>query len=183
MDDYTRLSENLFAAVDTIYQERIKGLQYNKTIKCSITDISNASKGEYTVTDGSSTFTAFSEITTYQVGNYVYVLVPNGDFTQQKSIIGRYVTADSEYYTYVKPTESFVNITGNIIDLEAIDSNIGLTANGTEKEYLVWESAPGLCLYNYDRLALQGNFKTWLSSYHLDKGDYGLRRNIVSCQH
>lgn len=179
MDDYTRLSENLFAAVDTIYQERIKGLQYNKTIKCSITDISNASKGEYTVTDGSSTFTAFSEITTYQVGNYVYVLVPNGDYTQQKSIIGRYVTADSEYYTYVKPTESFVNITGNIIDLETIDSNIGLTANGTEKEYLVWESAPGLCLYNYDRLALQGNFKTWLSSYHLDKGDYGLRLDVV----
>lgn len=179
IDDYTRLSENLFTAVDTIYQERIKSLKFNKTVKCSITDISNASKGEYTVTDGSSTFTAFSEITTYQVGNYVYVLVPNGDYTQQKSIIGRYVTADSEYYTYVKPTESFVNITGNIIDLEQIDSNIGLTANGTKKEILVWESAPGLCLYNYDRLALQGNFKTWLSSYHLDEGDYGLRLDIV----
>ena len=112
--DYSQLSENLFQAIDIIYQERMKGMQFNKTVKVSITDISNAAKGEYIVSDVSSTFTSYSEITTYQIGNYVYVLIPNGDYNQQKSIIGRYVTADSEYYNYVKPSESFVNISFNL---------------------------------------------------------------------
>ena len=116
-NDYTQLAENLFGAMQTIYAEQMKTLDFNKTTRCSIVDDSKAEQGEYRVSDGSAEFVAYSETKTYKVGNYVYVLIPNNDYNQQKTIVGKYVTADSEYYTYVKPSDSFVDITNNIVDL------------------------------------------------------------------
>ena len=52
--------KKLFDAMDIIAAQRVKNLQFDKTVKCSITDDSKSEQGEYTVTDGSSTFKAYS---------------------------------------------------------------------------------------------------------------------------
>ena len=65
----------------------MKNLQFDKTVKCSITDDSKSEQGEYTVTDGSSTFKAYSESTKYSNGASVYVNIPNGDYNNKKLII------------------------------------------------------------------------------------------------
>lgn len=203
--DYNQLSEDLFQAMSIIAAEQLKGLQFNQTLKCSITDISNADKGEYTVTDGSSIFTAYSENNSYRVGNYVYVLVPNGDLTQQKTILGKYVSSNSEYYTYTKPSDTFVNITGNISEqgrffiyesedgskneVDKTPLSYGIVANGID---LVDNSEPGPTVKNiweikdveigsYDRLCITAGFKTLLSNYNLCSGNYGLRI-ILQCE-
>ena len=60
-NDYNQLLDDVFSAIDVIAQKRIESLDFNKTVKCSIVNNINADKGEYTVTDGSATFLAYSE--------------------------------------------------------------------------------------------------------------------------
>ena len=57
-NDTNSAMDNLFQAIDIIVGERLSELKYDRTIKVTIIDDSQASKGIYTVTDGSSNFTA-----------------------------------------------------------------------------------------------------------------------------
>lgn len=127
MADNLDIQEQIFNAIDVITSKRLNDLEFDKTLKCSIVDSSQAAKGEYTVTDGSSTFLAYSDYDKYRVGNKVYVTVPNGDMVNTKIITGKVVSSEDEYYTYVSPMEKYVDITNNLI---AEDFNFGLIANG-----------------------------------------------------
>ena len=91
--------KKLFDAMDIIAAQQVKNLQFDKTVKCSITDDSKSEQGEYTVTDGSSTFKAYSESTKYSNGASVYVNIPNGDYNNKKLITGRYDQDRNDYNT------------------------------------------------------------------------------------
>lgn len=171
------LTESLFKAIDILAQKKIDGLQFDKTLVCSIESITNAQKGEYRVTDGSSHFLAYSENTKYSVGAKVYVNVPNGDMGNQKIITGKYVSSDNdEYYNYVSPMNDFIDITNNVIQMPEGKS---LLANGDTKEILLF-SANNLNYREYERLGLKANFQTWLSKYNVVKGSYGLKLIVTS---
>ena len=58
MGDY---QNDLFKSIDLITQSAINKLQVNKTIPCRIIDNSNATYGEYLVSDGSTTYTAYDK--------------------------------------------------------------------------------------------------------------------------
>ena len=95
------ITEQLFEAIDAIVQERIRTLPYDKTVIATITSISGQNYGKYQVTtDDNITFYAFSDVTTYNIGDKVYVRIPQNDYTKQKVITERYV-----------PDSSFVKIT------------------------------------------------------------------------
>lgn len=176
MADNAKALDDIFKSIDIIIDGRLQGLKFDKTITCSILSNKNAARGEYTVTDGATTFKAYSDVTTYQVNQYVYVKVPNGSFNNKKIITGRYVEENSEYYTYVPPLDSFIDISHNLID-----SNIeplGLVANGKEKEIVVWEKH-NLHYNDYDRIGIRAGFRTWLNQYDLVKGNYGLKLYVV----
>ena len=68
-------------AIDTIVQQRISSLDYDKTIICKIVDSSDSINGHYMVNDGSITFDAYCESSDYVVDESVYVTIPKGDFT------------------------------------------------------------------------------------------------------
>lgn len=176
--------DNVFQAIDTIVQKRISGLNFDKTLTCQIINIDTRDKGEYIVTDGSSTFKAYSDKTNYGLNSWVYVTVPNGDFNEKKLIAGKYIEGDaSQYFTYVDPMETYVDVTSNLVST-ANPVDVGLVANHrTIKEVAIWEqsAAEGEYLFaNYDRLGLQANFLTQLENYNLVNGHYGLRVDIVS---
>jgi hypothetical protein len=59
-DNKRDLSEELFVAIETIANKSLEGLKYDRTILCTITDASNADASEYTVSDGSVDFLAYS---------------------------------------------------------------------------------------------------------------------------
>ena len=68
-------SESLFRAVDTIIAERIKHLPYDYTQLMEITDDKNANAGIYKVSsDGQFEETVYSDNSTYEKGDKVYVL-------------------------------------------------------------------------------------------------------------
>ena len=172
------ISENLFQAVDVILSSRLSELEYDKTLVCTIESADNAKKGEYRVTDGSSHFLAYSENTEYAVGAKVYVTVPNGDMGNQKIITGKYVATDeAEYFDYVSPLNNFIDITGNLID---VDISYSLLANDPDrKEIKLWERK-GISLKQYERLGISAEFQTWLASRNAASGSYGLKLNLVA---
>lgn len=176
MADNAKALNDIFKSIDIIIDGRLQGLKFDKTITCSILSNKNAARGEYTVTDGATTFKAYSDVTTYQVNQYVYVKVPNGSFNNKKIITGRYVEENSEYYTYVPPLDSFIDMSHNLID-SSIEP-LGLVANGKEKEIVVWEKH-NLHYNDYDRIGIRAGFRTWLNQYDLIKGNYGLKLYVV----
>lgn len=173
----SNVSENLFQAMDIIIAERLNGLNYDKTILCRIEDDSKKDRGEYTVTDGSSTFVAISKDATYMKGSSVYVTVPTGDFNQQKLIVGKYVANNEQYATYQPPFEQYLDITENLIEE---DVPTGLLANGAIAEKIIWswQKPQGEGLRGYSRLGFNAKFRSWLAALEPIAGTYGVRIDI-----
>lgn len=82
------IAENIFKSIDIIIQERLFNLNFDKTITCIIEDNSEYKNGKYLVSYGESKFYAYTESGVYSKGDSVYVLIPMGDFNENKFIIG-----------------------------------------------------------------------------------------------
>lgn len=82
------ISEQLLQAIDIVADEKISKLRYDKTIQAKIYRIDDLDTGEYKVRYNGNIFSAFaSDINkTYKVDESVYVIVPEGDFSQKKLI-------------------------------------------------------------------------------------------------
>lgn len=171
-------TENLFNAMDEIINARLQSLNYDTTIKAVIVNADQADRGIYTVSEigaeQTNKFQAHSENTSYQRNDCVYVTIPRGDAAaENKIIIGKYVEDGDVYYNYVNPMDSFLDITGNLIQsLDASDWR--LTANYEPISRIDIWNAQNLNLRGFDRLALKAQFKTWLESLDIMSGNYGL---------
>ena len=167
-------AENVFGAIDIIVQERMKDLKFDKTIVCSI--VENLGEGIYTVSDGSSQFEAVSDIMSYAVGFQVNVLVPQGDFNNQKTITGRYISKDGDVNSvrYMTPFDNCLDVTGNIIVPQPDGKE--LLANGLDKEILCWEKDLSLQdTSGYEFIGLSADFFAALSAFSPTAGNYGLK--------
>jgi hypothetical protein len=178
MADKNEAMENLFKAIDIITAERLTSLGYDKTIKATITDDTQSAQGRYTLTDGSSSFEAScNPETIYKKDMMVYVVIPEGDWNNEKLIVGRYSNKGDDYYNYANPSDDFLDITHNLIsDVDAKS----LLANNTDRPYVQVWSVDDVEYKGYNRLALKGNFRTWLSPLDVMKGTYGLVLYVVS---
>lgn len=85
------IGEVLFGGMEAIYKEQLKNLRQDVTIDAEIKSIKNPDTGEYKVEYQGNLFSAFSQslLTTYTIGERVYVLVPQGDYSGKKIILGR----------------------------------------------------------------------------------------------
>ena len=93
-----KVSDTLFEALDIIINKRIEAVQKDKTILCVVEDNSKAEEGEYIVSNASAKFTAYSENTAYRNGQNVWVLIPEGDYNNEKKIIGKHMGDSSTPY-------------------------------------------------------------------------------------
>lgn len=185
--------KKLFDAMDIIAAQQIKNLQFDKTVKCSITDDSKSEQGEYTVTDGSSTFKAYSESTKYSNGASVYVNIPNGDYNNKKLITGRY-DQDRKDYNTNDPEKSYIDITQNLISSSIGET--GIVANGDKTQITIWDSGDnfnkkleeekddtkkdeGIKYKAYKKMLVKAKFKNYLSTRNVILGNYGIRVDIL----
>lgn len=109
-----------------IAQAEVAKVACDKTVTCTIIDDTNKTEGKYRVSDGSTEFYAYSDNTTYANNNVVYVTIPNGDYTQQKIITGKYTEDSDEPYIYTKPFDTFLPCSPNIV---TNGQKVGLEAN------------------------------------------------------
>lgn len=177
--------ESLFTGMDIIINERLKDLPYDKTIICTVVNNDNRKNYEYTVSDGSIEFIAYSENDRFLKGDQVLVKIPQGDYTKEKIIEGKYLNKDNVVpTTYISPLDTVVNMTGNLIQSD--DNTLwGIKANGELLEDQIWyktfDSKPlSLITENgiADTITLKADFKTLLSNFN--KGNYGLRLDVCT---
>jgi hypothetical protein len=178
MVDY---SEILMQSVDVLVSKRLSDLEFDKTIICTIVDASNAENGEYEVTDGATTFSAYSKDVTFKEEDSVYVTIPNGDYGNQKLIVGKHVSP-GESLTYISPLDSFINITGDLCNFTSTASLLAnskntITKNGESLDVpnrkTIWKAT----VQNgkgFERLGIQAEFKTWLKKLKVNSGNFGL---------
>ena len=178
--------ESLFTGMDIIIDKRLKELSFDKTIVCTVVYNENKKNGEYRVSDGAIEFIAYSDSNKYQVNDQVLVKIPQGDYTKEKFIEGRYVNDNNTSpITYISPLDTIVNISGNLVDNS--NTQYGIVANGDLKEKVIWAkgfvdeplskiTGDGI----YDTITLRANFRTLLNDYHLYEGRYGLKLEIYT---
>lgn len=91
------LQQIICEAVDIIVNKRLAELNFNKTIRGEILACTDQLTGQYSVRYEDSIITAYSNSPTikYESGDKVFILIPDNDFSNRKTITG--YTAGSEY--------------------------------------------------------------------------------------
>lgn len=114
-------NEILLQAIDTVLVSKLESLQYDKTVKCQV--ITDLGDGHYTVSENDTTkFEAVAtQDATYTVGDYVQVLVPSGDYTNQKIIVSKYIASeDTKATVYLRPIDKFISLKPQRDTLETV---------------------------------------------------------------
>lgn len=179
-------SEVLLQAIDTIVNNAVSKLEYDKTIQAEIYGIVNLDTGEYKVKYSGNIVSAFSTDIkkTYKIGDFVYIIIPEGDLSNKKFITAK--VGDSLSYgemislsnsiKEVSPTfDVFYNYDassergvvagapiGSELSQQIIYNNIG-QYNGLFQQYSK----------EYELIRIQASFLTRFHSEHV-QGNYGL---------
>jgi hypothetical protein len=182
-------AEELLKAVDIVVTERLRNIQTDTTIICTVTDNTRKKEGIYWVTDGAAKFTAKTDEHSrfYNVGDTVRVLAIKGDLGNCY-ISGKYSqNTDSDPLTYISPTDTVVSMTDNLIPAK-VDA-WGITANESDvnrKDICLWSVSLNDSDFKdlqvnsiYNTLILKADFKCLLANYRMKSGTYGLRLRLV----
>ncbi len=188
--------ENAASALAQLIQTKLETVGYDKTLVYTITDDSNKEKGYYQVSDGDIKFDAYTDDTSYKKDNQVYVMIPQGDFSAKKIIIGRYVENEDKNkgVNYISPKDRFIPIYQNIIDVEenekyqiiASEAESGRSYKIISKgDIAVTDLIDKNKSQNYiesdlTRFFLRVGLKSNLSIYNIISGDYGIGIIFVS---
>lgn len=189
--------ENAASALAQLIQTKLDTVGYDKTLVYTITDDSNKEKGYYQVSDGDIKFDAYTDDTSYRKDNQVYVMIPQGDFSAKKIIIGRYVENEDKNkgVNYISPIDRFIPIYQNIIDIEENEKYqiIASKEAGPGRSYeiiskgdiAVTDLMDKSKSQNYiesdlTRFFLRVGLKSNLSIYNIISGDYGIGIILVS---
>lgn len=108
--------EVFLQSTEQIVDSKLSMVKFDQTIICTITDDSNAFNGEYQVSDGSVTFTAYSENKNYIKNMQVYVLIPQGNWANRKQITALYSKSESAIINYVSELEKLMVVSSVSID-------------------------------------------------------------------
>lgn len=189
MADNTRVNElqdKLLQAMDILNAQALNSISFDKTITCTIENDEDKKDGRYEVSDGNKIFVAYSSDTRLRAGDTVYVTIPEGNFENQKMIIGKKTADNDKPFNFTQPFDTFFDMTGNLLSpnlngkllansLEKYDNNN--TIVGTKK---LLETKSNLKLSNYTRLGLKADFKSWIKE--AVSGDYGLLIEISTTE-
>lgn len=109
-------TDDLFEAVDTLINSRIQKLEYDQTVEAKIVSTTQKAEGIYKVEYQSAIFDAYAnDSSSYYNNEMVYVMIPKGDFTKQKYIVGRITGKDSDdntskTFNFKLPFDNFVGL-------------------------------------------------------------------------
>ena len=115
--------------------KQINSVSFDETILCTIEDNTDKDKGKYIVHYQNASFPAYSQTTNYTNGTKVYVTVPNGDWNQQKIIIGKYTSDNMTPFVFAYPFDSMFDMTGNLASTDEEDVAVGILLANSPKEH------------------------------------------------
>lgn len=180
------IAESLFGAMSIVVDEKIKHLDYDKTIICTVVDDSDAKNNIYIVSDGNVQFKAKGDNDLYKKDDSVYVLILEGDMSKEKTIQGKHqADGAAKPITYVSPLDSVVKITDNLFSEDISRGIYGINVEDSTTEQLVGEVvfSDENSIINkdlYKTVYIKAEFQTNFDGYDIREGDYGLRIRLIS---
>ena len=112
-------SENIFDSIGLIAQEVVNQTAKDRIESATIEQVQG--KNKYLVDNGSIKYTAYGASgTTYNEKDKVYVMILRGDYENQKLIMGDYSYQAMSTLESLSPSDSFVNMSGNLMQLKYI---------------------------------------------------------------
>lgn len=172
----TQIQDSILEAMKVYYQEQARNLKHDVTVDATIVDVSEKADGVYTVSSDGARFKAYAISGSYYTNEAVLVSVPNGDYNNQKFILGRKTDGDT-----VNTTFSFKLPFDDFIGLQFVNE-------GEEYTGQFWANKPAIdeqLIYHYEdtkgslmgctKLGIEADFTTLLGMYHPSRGTYGLR--------
>jgi len=105
------LTESLLKAISIIADKSAEEVSSDETIKTIVKKVISTSDDRYLVTYNNGDFYVYNQPGSqevYQVGEQIYVLVPKGDMSQKKFILGR-VEDEKERLSFKTSTSSLLN--------------------------------------------------------------------------
>lgn len=167
-----------------IANSSVDKVKFDSTIECTIIDATDKLIGKYKVKNESyAEFYAYSQITTYNKGDKVYVQIPKGDYNSTKFIVGKKTDKNEDKpYNFVNPFNTFIDLTGNFFIAKDNNKEVwSILANGNEEEIEITPNS-GITFTDeqqgFTRLGLRADFRAWLETLGVVSGNYGLKLNI-----
>lgn len=167
-----------------IANSSVDKVKFDSTIECTIIDATDKLIGKYKVKNESyAKFYAYSQITTYNKGDKVYVQIPKGDYNSTKFIVGKKTDKNEDKpYNFVNPFNTFIDLTGNFFIAKDNNKEVwSILANGNEEEIEITPNG-GITFTDeqqgFTRLGLRADFRAWLETLGIVSGNYGLKLNI-----
>lgn len=167
-----------------IANSSVDKVKFDSTIECTIIDATDKLTGKYKVKNESyAEFYAYSQITTYNKGDKVYVQIPKGDYNSTKFIVGKKTDKNEDKpYNFVNPFNTFIDLTGNFFIAKDNNKEVwSILANGNEEEIEITPNG-GITFTDeqqgFTRLGLRADFRAWLETLGVVSGNYGLKLNI-----
>lgn len=196
------IKQELFEAISIIVHSENEKLKFTKTIEAIIYDNSEAAIGRYRVKYQDSIFYVYSNDVSlkYNVNDTVLVLIPEGDFSQQKIIVGKKGSAANEETSastqdilqkidLIGPDWSSDNLAGYH---DKISDSIGLIAGGAVESFIIFngfesqESSQAKLFNNYlqkcHSFLIKADFRTDFPSDKIQDyygGNYGVKVYFV----
>lgn len=177
-------SDTLLQAMSIIAKKAVSEAQFNKTIQAVIVECKDASIEKYRVRYQDGFWEAYGNGSgvTYLPGASVYILVPNGDMSQPKTIIGtveklgiNYINTISEENQYYENGSN--TLSTNQFELRSYQTKtIEIYNRNKEKNLIdINEEETSFYLKNSSHLKCSFNIKTNLDLYQRYSGNYGIK--------
>ena len=185
------INEAILEAIKIVVDKNIQEAPADRTITATIIGCINAMSNEYRVDFQGGSFTALAkEGETYRTNQSVYVLVPEGDFSKTKRIIGLASLTKEDYnLTSVNSTiNNYFTVGKNAIINENKENPFGVCSfnpihyitlydhsDSTKNKIIIDEADFKNSLNEAEGILLKGSFSTTLPFAHKkSNGSYGL---------
>lgn len=176
--------ETFCQAMQLIAENAVKNAGYDKTIQATIISCEDKTTGCYKVQYQDNIFLAYSADTKvkYTKGNLVYVLIPNSNFDNNKTILGSVTKIGSDYIDVTDEKDQY-EIIGNNICQQDKEFKLSTYETAVKVLYDAEASIDELGLSEFDAgeylssatyLMLTTSIKTSIAASQRYLGNYGL---------
>lgn len=185
MSDVNNLQNSLYQTMEMFAKYNNENSKSTITIECKIAEIVDAGLKEYVVTYLGNSFTAHAvNDYSYTINDLVYVLVPDGDFTKNKIILGL-ASAGISSDTSDSETDKYYEVSDNLFYNRAYDfqmssyrdteENIFILSSDKQHGFTAFDDLFSDFLSHYRTLCLKCRIKTSFLAEQLNgQGNYGI---------
>lgn len=134
----------LIESIDYLINNRVNQLSLDKTVVATIKQCVDATANQYLLSyNGGSMYAYAQDGASYTESQTVYVLVPQGDFSQKKIIVGKASNVGEDgNINFISSALTDYNLVGSNVLTELVDFPIGLNTYRKEDYKLLYKRDP-----------------------------------------